>query len=56
MRTYHQAPARRQRLVLIADQVLTLDAAGRTFTPGAVVIEGNSIRAVGPLPAEPSAA
>jgi 5-methylthioadenosine/S-adenosylhomocysteine deaminase len=40
--------------VLVADQVLTLDAKGTILTPGAVTIEGTEIRAVGPPPAQPS--
>ncbi len=35
-------------LVLSADLVLTLDASGTAYAPGAVVIEGREIRAVGP--------
>jgi 5-methylthioadenosine/S-adenosylhomocysteine deaminase len=42
-------------LVLLADQVLTLDAAGTIHTPGAVTIEGSQIRAVGPPPERPDA-
>jgi 5-methylthioadenosine/S-adenosylhomocysteine deaminase len=42
-------------LVLVADQVLTLDAAATTYAPGAVTIEGTEIRAVGPPPSDPSA-
>lgn len=37
-------------LTLLADEVLTLDAAGTTHAPGAVVIEGARIRSVGPPP------
>jgi len=37
-------------LVLLADQVLTLDAASTVFTPGAVVLDGAVIRSVGPPP------
>jgi 5-methylthioadenosine/S-adenosylhomocysteine deaminase len=37
-------------IVLVADQVLTLDAAGTIHTPGAITIEGAEIRAVGPPP------
>jgi 5-methylthioadenosine/S-adenosylhomocysteine deaminase len=37
--------------ILVADQVLTLDANGTIHTPGAVTIEGTEIRAVGPPPA-----
>jgi 5-methylthioadenosine/S-adenosylhomocysteine deaminase len=40
--------------VLVADQVLTLDAAATTYAPGAVTIEGAEIRAVGPPPSDPS--
>ncbi len=40
--------------VLLADQVLTLDAADTIYTPGAVVIEGSAIRAVGPPPPQPA--
>jgi 5-methylthioadenosine/S-adenosylhomocysteine deaminase len=43
-----------RQIVLVADQALTLDGAGTTFTPGAVVIEGNLIRAVGPPPLQPA--
>jgi 5-methylthioadenosine/S-adenosylhomocysteine deaminase len=39
--------------VLLADQVLTLDAAGTTFTPGAVIVDGAEIRSVGPPPERP---
>jgi len=38
--------------VLVADQVLTLDAQGTIHTPGAVTIEGATIRAVGPPPSQ----
>ncbi|MBI3522019.1 MAG: amidohydrolase [Chloroflexi bacterium] len=41
-------------LTLLADEVLTLDAAGTVYAPGAVVIEGPRIRAVGPPPAAAS--
>src|SRR5262249_56177490 len=41
-------------LVLLADQVLTLDAAATVHSPGAVTIEGAEIRAVGPPPARPA--
>ena len=41
-------------LVLLADQVVTLDAAATIHTPGAVTIEGAEIRAVGPPPARPA--
>jgi 5-methylthioadenosine/S-adenosylhomocysteine deaminase len=37
-------------LVLLADQVITLDAASTIFTPGAVVLDGTEIRSVGPPP------
>jgi len=40
--------------VLVADQVLTLDAKGTIHTPGAVTIEGATIRAVGPPPSTPA--
>jgi len=40
--------------VLVADQVLTLDAQGTIHTPGAVTIEGATIRAVGPPPSTPA--
>ncbi len=40
--------------VLVADQVLTLDAKGTIHSPGAVTIEGTEIRAVGPPPAHPT--
>jgi 5-methylthioadenosine/S-adenosylhomocysteine deaminase len=40
--------------VLLADQVLTLDAKGTIHTPGAVTIEGATIRAVGPPPSTPA--
>ena len=36
--------------VLLADQVLTLDAVVTVYAPGAVTIEGAEIRAVGPPP------
>ena len=39
---------------LLADEVLTLDARGMTYSPGAVVIEGDSISYVGPPQAEKS--
>ena len=42
------------RIVLLADQVLTLDAAATIHAPGAVTIEGAEIRAVGPPPARPA--
>jgi 5-methylthioadenosine/S-adenosylhomocysteine deaminase len=42
-------------LVLLADQVLTLDAAGTIHTPGAVTIQGSEIHAVGPPPERPDA-
>lgn len=35
-------------LTLLADEVLTLDAAGTSYAPGAVVIEGARVRSVGP--------
>jgi 5-methylthioadenosine/S-adenosylhomocysteine deaminase len=38
------------RIVLLADQVLTLDAAATIHTPGAITIEGAEIHAVGPPP------
>jgi 5-methylthioadenosine/S-adenosylhomocysteine deaminase len=38
-------------IVLLADQVLTLDGAGTIYAPGAITIEGAEIRAVGPPPA-----
>jgi 5-methylthioadenosine/S-adenosylhomocysteine deaminase len=41
-------------LVLLADQVLTLDAAATIHSPGAVTIEGAEIRTVGPPPARPA--
>jgi 5-methylthioadenosine/S-adenosylhomocysteine deaminase len=44
---------RRAITVLVADQVLTLDAQGTIHTPGAVTIEGATIRAVGPPPSSP---
>jgi 5-methylthioadenosine/S-adenosylhomocysteine deaminase len=37
-------------IILLADQVLTLDAANTIHAPGAVTIEGAEIRAVGPPP------
>jgi len=40
-------------IVLLADQVLTLDAAATVYAPGAVTIEGVEIRAVGPPPERP---
>ena len=40
-------------IVLLADQVLTLDAAATIHAPGAVTIEGAEIRAVGPPPERP---
>ena len=40
-------------IVLLADQVLTLDAAATIYAPGAVTIEGANIRAVGPPPERP---
>jgi 5-methylthioadenosine/S-adenosylhomocysteine deaminase len=40
--------------VLVADQVLTLDAGGTIHAPGAVTIEGTEIRAVGPPPVRPA--
>jgi 5-methylthioadenosine/S-adenosylhomocysteine deaminase len=40
--------------VLVADQVLTLDAQGTIHAPGAVTIEGTEIRAVGPPPVRPA--
>jgi 5-methylthioadenosine/S-adenosylhomocysteine deaminase len=40
-------------IVLLADQVLTLDAVGTIHAPGAVTIEGAAIRAVGPPPERP---
>src|SRR5439155_1751177 len=39
---------------LLADEVLTLDARGMTYSPGAVVIEGDSISYVGPPQPEKS--
>ena len=39
---------------LLADEVLTLDSRGMTYSPGAVVIEGDSISYVGPPQAEKS--
>jgi len=41
-------------VVLLADQVLTLDAQATVHAPGAVTIEGTQIRAVGPPPARPT--
>ena len=41
-------------IVLLADQVLTIDAKGTIHTPGAVTIVGTQIRAVGPPPARPT--
>jgi 5-methylthioadenosine/S-adenosylhomocysteine deaminase len=38
---------------LVADEVLTLDAADTRYAPGAVVVEGTTIVRVGPAPAEP---
>src|SRR3989441_9625213 len=40
--------------MLLADEVLTLDSRGMTYSPGAVVIEGDSISYVGPPQAEKS--
>jgi 5-methylthioadenosine/S-adenosylhomocysteine deaminase len=40
--------------VLLADQVLTLDAAGTIHAPGAVTIQGTDIVTVGPPPTQPS--
>ena len=40
--------------VLLADQVLTLDAAGTIHAPGAVIIEGAKIHAIGPPPKRPT--
>ena len=37
-------------LVLLADQVVTLDAAATIHAPGAVTVEGAEIRSVGPPP------
>jgi 5-methylthioadenosine/S-adenosylhomocysteine deaminase len=45
---------RRAITVLVADQVLTLDAQGTIHAPGAVTIEGTEIRAVGPPPSTPA--
>ena len=39
-------------VVLLADQVVTLDAVSTVFTPGAVVLDGAEIRSVGPPPAD----
>jgi len=41
-------------VVLLADQVLTLDAAATIHAPGAVTVEGAEIRAVGPPPERPA--
>jgi 5-methylthioadenosine/S-adenosylhomocysteine deaminase len=41
-------------VVLLADQVLTLDAAATIHAPGAVTVEGAEIRAVGPPPEHPA--
>ena len=40
--------------VLLADQVLTLDAKGTIYTPGAVTFVGTEITAVGPPPERPT--
>jgi 5-methylthioadenosine/S-adenosylhomocysteine deaminase len=40
--------------VLLADQVLTLDAKGTIYTPGAVTFVGTEITAVGPPPERPA--
>lgn len=40
-------------LTLVADAVLTLDGAGTVHAPGAVQIDGTTIRAVGPSPERP---
>jgi 5-methylthioadenosine/S-adenosylhomocysteine deaminase len=45
---------RRAITVLLADQVLTLDATDTIHAPGAVTIEGTEIRAVGPPPVRPA--
>jgi len=41
-------------LVLLADQVVTLDPSGTIHAPGAVVVEGAEIRSVGPPPERPA--
>ncbi len=41
------------RRVLLATQVLTLDPANTIFAPGAVVLDGNTIGSVGPVPEQP---
>jgi 5-methylthioadenosine/S-adenosylhomocysteine deaminase len=41
-------------LVILADQVLTLDAGATIHAPGAIVVEGAEIRAVGPPPERPA--
>ncbi|HMH52987.1 MAG TPA: amidohydrolase [Candidatus Acidoferrum sp.] len=41
-------------IVLLADQVVTLDATATIYAPGAVTIEGAEIRAVGPPPERPT--
>ena len=41
-------------IVILADQVLTLDAKATIHSPGAVVVEGAEIREVGPPPQRPA--